>query len=79
MLRIILRFGARQFDCRFFFFSVEKFAIPLRVNDLRTMPVKMSITRGREFLFATTTIKRIHNSLRIRTYRSVDSRELKAV
>src|SRR5260370_680323 len=72
MFQVILRFALRQSDCRFFHFSAEHLAIPLRVNDLRNLSVSGTI-------FGITTIKRTHNSLRIRTYRSVDSRELKTV
>ncbi len=72
MFQVILRFALRQSDCRFFHFSAENLPIPLRVNDLRNLSVSGTI-------FGITTIKRTHNSLRIRTYRSVDSRELKTV
>src|SRR5260221_4821411 len=72
MFQVILRFALRQSDCRFFHFSAENSPIPLRVNDLRNLSVSGTI-------FGVTTIKRTHNSLRIRTYRSVDSRELKTV
>src|SRR5260221_6944715 len=72
MFQVILRFALRQSDCRFFHFSAKNLPIPLRVNDLCNLSVSGTI-------FGITTIKRTHNSLRIRTYRSVDSRELKTV
>jgi hypothetical protein len=33
-----MRFGERQSECRFFHFRAEYLPIPLRINDLRTLP-----------------------------------------